>query len=118
MTIYNNDLFGTAFSGYIEVQRELIDLENAIIVAARDGDSIDLLKAFAVGNFDGALEERVDTIMRAVLYTAYMNEHNSVIKAIFNVRPSSFNSYNKNFIGYDHVANLHAQILEGEGGKL
>ncbi len=91
-----------------------VDLEDAIIVAARDGSNIALLKAFAKGNYSEALSKFSD-LMARVLYTAHMNKHDDVIKAILGENPQNIEAYDSRTLGYDHIADIHAK-LSGESG--
>ena len=109
----NYGTLGQEFSsGYAAEYREAADLEDAIIVAARDGSNIALLKAFARGNYSEDLSKFPD-LMARVLYTAHMNQHDDVIKAILDENPQSIEAYDSRTLGYDHIADIHAE-LSGE----
>ena len=99
--------------GYVEQYREQVKIEDAIIDAARDGKHLDLLIAFAQGSY--ATEEAFGPLIRQVLYTANLNDHDEVIKAVLGVNPKSIEFYDKDLLGYDHVKSIHAE-LSGESG--
>lgn len=111
----NYGTLGQEFSsGYAAEYREAADLEDAIIVAARDGSNIALLKAFARGNYSEDLSKFPD-LMARVLFTAHMNQHDDVIEAILGEDPKSIKAYDKHTIGYDHIVSIQAE-LSGESG--
>lgn len=100
--------------GYIE-RRDPVKIEDALIEAARDGKNIDLLIAFARGEYNATTKEGYGSLIRQVLYTANLKDHDEVIKAVLGVNPESIGFYDKDLLGYDHVASIHAE-LSGESG--
>lgn len=94
--------------GYVE-RRDAVKLEDALIEAARDGKDMDLLIAFARGDY--ATEEGYGSLMRQLLYTASLNDHDNVIKAVLGINPKGIEFYDKNLLGFDHVKSIHAELF-------
>ncbi|MEM6338486.1 MAG: hypothetical protein AAF673_00980 [Pseudomonadota bacterium] len=104
--------YGTLNSEYIE-ERDSVMIDDALIAAARDGKNIRLLKAFARGECDNLTKDNYSSLMRQVLYTANLNDHDEVIKEMFGINLEVLEFYDKNLLGYDNIKHIHAE-LSGE----
>ena len=91
-------------AGYIE-RSDSVKIDDALIEAARDGENINLLRAFAQGKYDFTTKE-YGSLMRQVLYTANLKAHDEVIWAVLGVNPESIEFYDKDLLGYDNVASI------------